>query len=268
MEGNYRRAVQQDVAGLDNLLIVQARALVGASARIVVLTGAGISTDSGIPDYRGPNGLWTRNPDAERTSNIEFYVGNRDFREAAWRTRAEGALGAEIKPNLGHDALVALQDRGVLDTLVTQNVDELHQRSGIDPGLMVEIHGTSQKVACLGCNYRDDIEVALARVRSGEADPRCLECGGLLKSATISFGQDLVLSDLQRAHSSASRCDLMLVIGSTLSVFPVSNMVPIAATNGSPVIIVNDQPTQFDEIAEVVLRGSVSELLPLIFSEC
>ena len=258
-DGSYRSA-----AALDGALIDRARTLIDSSARVVVLTGAGISTDSGIPDFRGPNGLWTKNPGAEKASNIEFYVSDQRVREANWRMRAEGALWANVEPNLGHHALVSLQDRGVLDTLVTQNVDELHQRSGIDPGTVVEIHGTTRKVGCLECDYRDDMEVALDRVRSGELDPDCPDCGGLLKSATVSFGQDLVFADLQRAQAAANQCDLMLAVGSTLAVYPIANMVPMAASQGTPIVIVNGQPTQFDVIAEVVLQGSISELLPLI----
>ena len=249
---------------LDEALIEQARNLIERSTRVVVLTGAGISTDSGIPDFRGPNGLWTKNPEAEKASNIAHYVSNPQVRVANWRMRAEGALWANVEPNIGHVALASLQERGILDTLVTQNVDELHQRAGVNPDSVVEIHGTTRKVGCLECDYRDDMEVALHRVRAGESDPTCPECGGLLKSATVSFGQDLVFADLQRAQAAAKQCDLMLAVGSTLSVYPIANMVPIAASHGAPVVIVNGQPTQFDVLAEVVLNGSISELLPLI----
>ena len=254
----------QDVSELDDALVTEARTLIDGAARIVVLTGAGISTDSGIPDFRGPNGLWTKNPGAEKASNIEFYVSDPAVREANWRMRADGSLWADVEPNHGHNALVTLQDRGVLHTLVTQNVDELHQRSGIQEDKVVEIHGTTRKVGCLECDYRDDMEAALDRVRSGEADPACPRCGGLLKSATISFGQDLVFADLQRAQAAANQCDLMLAVGSTLSVYPVANMVPIAASQGASVLIVNGQPTQFDVLADVVLQGSISQIIPLI----
>ncbi len=248
----------------DETLVERARAIVDGSERVVVLTGAGISTDSGIPDFRGPNGLWTKNPEAERASNIEVYVTDPDVRRRNWARRAEGSLWAQVEPNAGHYALVALQERDILHTLVTQNVDELHQRAGIDPERVVEIHGTTRKVQCLECDYRDDMEVALDRVRAGEADPPCPDCGGILKSATISFGQNLVFEDLQRAEMAASQCDLMLAVGSTLSVYPVANVVPIAAAHGAPVVIVNAEPTPFDPLAEVVLHAGISDVLPRI----
>ncbi|MFV2038785.1 MAG: NAD-dependent deacetylase [Acidimicrobiales bacterium] len=249
------------IDAVDLALVERARALIDAAKNIVVLTGAGISTDSGIPDFRGPNGLWTRNPEAEKASNIDHYVNDPEVRKANWRLRAEGALWANVEPNLGHHALVTLAERGILHTLITQNVDELHQRAGLDPDKVVEIHGTTRKVACLECEYRDNMEEALDRVRAGEPDPACPRCGGILKSATVSFGQSLVFDDLQRAEFAAHECDLMLAVGSTLSVYPIANVVPVAAGHGAPVIIVNGEATQFDPLAEVVLHASISEVL-------
>ncbi|MGI9621369.1 MAG: SIR2 family NAD-dependent protein deacylase [Acidimicrobiales bacterium] len=246
----------------DSAAVARGRDLVDAADSIVVLTGAGISTDSGIPDFRGPNGIWTKNPGAEKASNIANYVSEPEVRERNWRLRADGELWANVEPNLGHHALVALQGRRKLHTLITQNVDELHQAAGIDPELVIEIHGTTRKVACLECEYRDDIEEVLDRVRAGDADPMCTFCGGILKSATISFGQDLVYEDLRRAERAVNDCDLMLAVGSTLSVYPIANVVPAAASLGAPVIIVNGEPTQFDALAEVVINGSISEVLP------
>jgi NAD-dependent deacetylase len=245
-------------------LVEQARQLIDDSEKIVVLTGAGISTDSGIPDFRGPNGIWTKNPGAEKASNINFYVSDPDVRKKNWALRAEGALWANVEPNIGHHALVALQDRGILHTLITQNVDELHQRAGIDPTAVVEIHGTTRKAACLECEYRDNMEEVLDRVRAGESDPECPRCGGILKSATISFGQDLVFDDLKRSEHAANECDLMLAVGSTLSVYPIANVVPVAAAHGAPVIIVNAEPTQFDPLAEVLLHAGISDVLPVM----
>jgi NAD-dependent deacetylase len=257
------RSPAMDTA-LDPDLLDRAAELIDGAERVVVLTGAGISTDSGIPDFRGPNGLWTKNPEAEKASNIRFYVSDPEVRKKNWALRAEGALWANVEPNLGHHALVALQRRGILHTLITQNVDELHQRAGLDPDFVVEIHGTTRKAACLECEYRDDMEMVLDRVRAGEEDPMCTFCGGLLKSATISFGQNLVFEDLQRAEVAANECDLMLAVGSTLSVFPIANVVPVAASHGAPVIIVNGESTQFDPIAEVVINAGISEVLPVI----
>ena len=171
--------------------VAAARRLVDAAERVTVLTGAGISTDSGLPDFRGPKGLWTKDPAAERASNINVYVSDPEVRRSNWARRASGALWADVEPNRGHEALVHLEKRGKLHLLITQNVDELHQRAGSDPERVVEIHGTTRKVQCLSCDYRDDIEVALERVRAGEEDPECPLCGWILKSATVSFGQSL-----------------------------------------------------------------------------
>jgi NAD-dependent deacetylase len=246
--------------------IERARGLVAGARRVVVLTGAGISTDSGIPDFRGPNGLWTTDPKAERTSNIEYYRADPEVRRLAWQGRLRW-LAEPRRPNAGHRALLALEATGRLDTLVTQNIDGLHQLAGTDPGRVVEIHGSIRQVVCLGCGARGPAEPTLDRVRAGEDDPACLDCGGMLKSATISFGQSLVEADLERAFTAASSCDLLLAVGSTLSVYPVAAMVPMARQAGASVIIVNAEPTEMDDLAEVVVAGSISELLPVIVGE-
>ena len=243
-----------------------ARALVEQSSHIVVLTGAGISTDSGLPDFRGPNGLWTKNPEAEKASTISNYVNEPSVRKANWALRAEGRLWANVAPNDGHRALLPLQDRGTLHTLVTQNVDELHQESGIDPASVVEIHGTTRKAGCLSCDYLTAMEAILDRVRAGEEDPDCPECSGLIKSATISFGQSLVAEDLYRAQVAADEADLLVAIGSTLTVNPIASIVPRAVRNGASLVIVNAEATPFDELADAVVRGSISEVLPQIIT--
>jgi NAD-dependent deacetylase len=237
------------------------RGWIDAARRIVALTGAGISTDSGIPDFRGPQGLWTRNPEAERMATIQHYVGDPEVRRRAWRTRLETPMH-DREPNDGHRALVTLERRGTLDTLITQNVDGLHLKAGSSRERVVEIHGTSREVVCLDCGERAPMERALARVRAGEADPPCRTCGGILKSATISFGQGLVAADLQRATAAARRCDLMLAIGTKLSVYPIAGVVPMAKEAGARVIIVNAEPTEMDALADAVLRGAISALLP------
>ncbi len=218
---------------------------IDAARRIVVLTGAGISTDSGIPDFRGPQGLWTRNPEAEKMATIQHYVADPEVRKRSWRTRLESPMH-DREPNDGHRALVALERRGILDTLITQNVDGLHLKAGSSPERLIEIHGTSREV------------------RAGEADPPCRTCGGILKSATISFGQGLVQEDLQRAGAAARRCDLMLAIGTKLSVYPIAGVVPVAKEAGARVVVVNAEPTEMDSLADAVLRGSISALLPRV----
>jgi NAD-dependent deacetylase len=239
------------------------RSWIDAARRIVVLTGAGISTDSGIPDFRGPRGLWTRNPEAEKMATIQHYVADPEVRRRAWRTRVESPMH-DREPNDGHRALVALERRGILDTLITQNVDGLHLKAGSSPERVIEIHGTARDVVCLDCGERAPMERALARVRAGEADPPCRSCGGILKSATISFGQGLVQRDLERAGAAARRCDLMLAVGTKLSVYPIAGVVPVAKESGARVVIVNAEPTEMDSLADMVLRGSISALLPRI----
>ena len=247
---------------LDSATVEHARALIAEAQRITILTGAGISTDSGLPDFRGPNGIWTKNPEAEKASTISHYVNEPNVRKVNWKLRAEGALWANVAPNDGHRALLALQERGVLHTLVTQNVDELHQMSGIDPDLVVEIHGTTRKAGCLSCDYRTTMDAVLERVRSGEQDPDCPECGGIMKSATISFGQALIAADLQRAQQAADEADLLLAIGSSLQVNPIASIVPRAVRGGASLVIVNGEPTPFDGIADAVVNASISEVLP------
>jgi NAD-dependent deacetylase len=231
--------------------------------RIVVLTGAGISTESGIPDFRGPQGVWTRNPGAEKMATLSHYVADKDVRRRAWQNRLESPAW-RAEPNDGHRALAALEKSGRLHTLITQNVDGLHQKAGSSAELVVEIHGTIHEVTCLDCGERAPMERALARVRAGEEDPACRTCGGILKSATISFGQGLVAADLARAERAARNCDLLLAIGTTLGVYPIAGVVPIAKRAGARIVILNAEPTEMDEIADAVIRGAIGKVLPLL----
>jgi len=246
-------------------LIATVRRWIADAERIVVLTGAGISTDSGIPDFRGPQGVWTKNPGAEKMATLQHYMADREVRVRAWRSRLE-TFAHQRDPNPGHHAIVELERRGALHTLITQNVDGLHVLAGSSPEKVVEIHGTIRQVVCMECDERAPMERALARVEAGEEDPPCRTCGGILKSATISFGQALVPRDLMRAQVAASECDLMLAVGSTLSVYPVAGVVPAAKRAGARVVIVNAEPTEMDEIADAVLRGSISDILPRLVS--
>ncbi|MGH9109939.1 MAG: SIR2 family NAD-dependent protein deacylase [Acidimicrobiales bacterium] len=242
-----------------------ARRLVRGARRVVALTGAGISTDSGIPDYRGPEGVWTRDPAAERLSSLGDYLDSPEVRRLAWQGRLSSPVWA-ARPNPGHLALVALERQGTLDTLVTQNTDGLHQAAGNDPARVVEIHGTMRDIVCLGCGERGPAGPTLDRVRAGEDDPHCRTCGGILKSATISFGQSLVAADLARAERAAGACDLLLAVGSTLGVHPAAGLVPLAARTGAGVVIVNGQPTPYDDLADAVLRRPIGEVLPILVS--
>ncbi|MEZ5266184.1 MAG: NAD-dependent deacetylase [Acidimicrobiia bacterium] len=242
-----------------------AATLVAAAQRVVVLTGAGISTDSGIPDFRGPNGVWTKNPAAEKMATIQNYVADPEVRKAAWQNRLHSP-NWKAQPNRGHRALAAFEGTGRLHTLITQNVDGLHQAAGSDPTKVVEIHGTVREVVCLECDERAPMERALARVEAGEEDPPCRSCGGILKSATISFGQSLVMQDLARAEQAARACDLMLAIGTTLAVYPIADVVPVAKRAGASVVIINGEPTAMDFMADVMLQASIAEVLPAVLS--
>jgi NAD-dependent deacetylase len=254
-----------DERDLDTL-IRRVRGWLEEARRVVALTGAGISTESGIPDFRGPQGVWTRNPEAEKQATIQHYVADPEIRKRSWRTRLESPAW-EARPNSGHLALVALERRGKLDTLITQNVDGLHQAAGSSPARVVEVHGTWREVTCLSCGERAPMEQALARVRAGEEDPACRTCGGILKAATISFGQGLVPEDIARAERAARSCDLMLAVGTKLSVYPVAGVVPVAREAGARVVIVNAEPTEMDALADAVLRGSIGAILPRLAAD-
>jgi len=239
------------------------RRWIGDAERVVVLTGAGISTDSGIPDFRGPQGVWTKNPKAEKLSDIRFYMSDPEVRRLAWQSRLEHSARS-AQPNAGHRALVALEERGKLHALITQNIDELHQLAGNSPERVIEVHGTMRKVVCMSCGRRGPMHEALARVRAGEADPPCLQCGGILKSATVSFGQALVPEVIERAMRHAEEADLFLAVGTSLQVYPIAGAVPAARAAGARVVIVNAEPTALDAIADAVLPGSISRILPQI----
>jgi NAD-dependent protein deacetylase/lipoamidase len=239
------------------------RRWLGASAHVVALTGAGISTGSGIPDFRGPQGVWTTNPKAERLSNIHFYMSDPEVRRLAWQSRLDHpAWGAA--PNAGHRALVELERRGTLLALITQNIDGLHQLAGHAPEKVIEVHGTMRQVMCMACAWRGPMGPVLDRVRAGEDDPACERCGGILKSATISFGQPLEPDVISRAMRAAQRADLLLAVGTSLQVYPVAGAVPLAKAAGARIVIVNAEPTPFDEIADAVFREQIGEVLPAL----
>ncbi len=233
------------------------------ASSVAILTGAGISTESGIPDFRGPDGVWTKNPAAERTATIQHYIADRDHRVRSWANRADSPLH-NAEPNAGHYALTALEGKGKLDTLVTQNIDGLHHAAGTSPERIVEIHGTVRDYACLGCADRGPIEVVLERVRNGDEDPHCEQCGSLLKSATISFGQALIAEDLERSQLAAANCDLFLAIGTSLTVYPVAALPEIALQCGARLVILNAQETPYDPAAAAILRDGIGTVLPQI----
>jgi NAD-dependent deacetylase len=234
---------------------------VGAARAVPVLTGAGISTESGIPDFRGPQGVWTLNPDAQRMFTLQNYLADPGVRRQAWANRRDHPAWS-AQPNAGHKALLDLEKADRLHAIVTQNIDGLHQRAGSDPALVIEIHGTLYEVQCMSCHRRTPMQEALDRVAAGEADPPCLVCGGIQKSATISFGQALDPTVLEAAVAAARDCDLFLAVGTTLQVHPAAGLAEVAVLNGSRLVIVNNDPTPYDDLASAVLRGPIGDVLP------
>ena len=227
------------------------------ASRILVFTGAGISTESGIPDFRGPNGVWkTRDP---LRYTIQNYLADAEVRREAWQNRLESPVD-QAQPNPGHRAIVALEELGRVSAVVTQNIDGLHQAAGSRS--VIELHGTTREASCLSCGRRMPMAMALDRVREGDLDPHCEVCGGLLKAATISFGQALIESDVDRAMDHASSCDVCLAVGSTLSVWPAASVPLQAARTGARLVIVNDGETDLDLAASAVIRGRTGVVLP------
>jgi len=245
-------------------LIDKVRGWVEQARRVVVLTGAGISTESGIPDFRGPQGVWTRDPEAEKLSNIHYYMSDAAIRRKAWQQRLVHPAW-EAQPNAGHEAIVGLERRGKLHALITQNIDGLHQKAGNSPERVIEVHGTVHRVICMGCGWRGPMQETLVRLLTGEDDPPCTLCGGILKSDTISFGQNLVPEVIARAMHSAAEADCFIAVGTSLQVYPIAGAVSEAKSAGARVVIVNAQPTPFDDIADAVLSETIGETLPRIF---
>ncbi len=263
--GHNEEMVFPDDGPIDATAVAFARGVLESASSVAVLSGAGISTDSGIPDFRGPNGVWTRNPGAEKRSTIQHYVEDPQVRRDAWQIRLQSDMFS-ASPNDGHKALVELEQSGRLHTLVTQNIDGLHVIAGNSPDKIVEIHGTVHRWECVNCGARGPMVEALDRVRAGEEDPHCLQCGGIVKSATIMFGQSLVTADLMRAELAATEAEVLLAVGTSLSVYPVAAMVPLALEAGRAVIIVNAEPTPFDQHATAVIHGSASVVLPALLT--
>jgi NAD-dependent deacetylase len=243
--------------------IAEIASLLRDARNVVVLTGAGISTESGIPDFRGPNGIWTKDPAAEKAANIEYYANDPEVRARAWQNRVRSEIW-HAEPNAGHRALAELERRVGLAALLTQNIDGLHQAAGSAAALVVELHGNVREAKCLGCDWRGPMSETLERVKAGETDPRCVECGGILKSATVSFGESLVVADLERAIDAAQGCDLFLAVGTSLGVYPANSLPTMALRHGARFVVMNAEPTPFDSYADVVVRSPLGQALPAL----
>jgi NAD-dependent deacetylase len=239
--------------------------LVSEADRITVLTGAGISTGSGIPDFRGPQGLWTKNPAAEAMFDLDSYLSDRDVRVQLWGLRAHHPAWT-AEPNAAHLALVELEHQGRLRAIVTQNVDGLHQKAGSSAALVQEIHGTIWFVDCLGCGRRIPVAEVLPRLDAGEDDPECLTCGGILKPATVSFGQSLDPHVLDASVEAARDCDLFVAIGTSLEVYPAAGLCDVALGHGARLVIVNAEPTPYDGLADEIFTDPIEQVVPALFS--
>ncbi|MET9174397.1 MULTISPECIES: SIR2 family NAD-dependent protein deacylase [Streptomyces] len=232
---------------------------------VAILSGAGVSTDSGIPDYRGPAGLWRRDPEAEKLVTYEYYMGDPEIRRRSWRMRLDNqALRAE--PNAAHRAVVELERSGVPVRVITQNVDGLHQAAGLPARKVLELHGTAREFVCTRCHARGPMADALARVEAGEDDPRCLECGGILKSATVMFGERLDPVVLGQAVAVTKACQLFIAVGSSLQVQPAAGLAGVAADHGARLVIVNAEPTPYDERADELVREPIGTALPRLLA--
>lgn len=233
----------------------------GSRPLVALLSGAGISTDSGIPDYRGPNGLWRRDPEAERLVTYDAYMSDPEVRRRSWQMRRTSpALRAE--PNAAHRAVAELERSGTPVRVLTQNVDGLHQRAGLPDRKVLELHGTAREVVCTVCGVRGSMAEELERVAAGEADPPCRVCGGVLKAATVMFGEALDPRVLGQAMEIARACDVFVAVGSTLQVQPAASLAGLAAEHGARLIVVNAEPTPYDALADEVVREPIGTALP------
>ncbi|CAM4479630.1 Sir2 family NAD-dependent protein deacetylase [Nocardia ninae] len=234
--------------------------------RIGVLTGAGISTDSGIPDFRGPRGVWTKDPIAELLSTYDNYLADPDLRQRAWLARRDNPAW-QARPNAAHTALAELAQAGRAVTIITQNIDRLHQRAGFPDDRVIEIHGNMFEVVCVECVYQTTMAATLDRVAAGEVDPPCPDCGGVLKSATIMFGQQMDRRTMMKAMLTAQTSEIFLAIGSSLQVEPAASMCAIAVENGADLIIVNAEPTPYDSMATEIVREPIGTAVPRLVAE-
>ena len=230
---------------------------------VAILSGAGVSTDSGIPDYRGPGGLWRRDPEAQKLVTYAYYMDDPEIRRRSWRMRRKNRT-LEAEPNAAHLAVAGLEKSGTPVRVITQNVDGLHQLAGMPARKVLELHGSARSVVCTQCHARGPMEDALARVEAGEDDPPCLECGGILKSATVMFGERLDPVVLGEALAITKACQIFIAVGTSLQVQPAAGLAGVAADHGARLIIVNAEPTPYDDRADEVIREPIGTALPAL----
>ncbi|WP_051798027.1 SIR2 family NAD-dependent protein deacylase [Catenuloplanes japonicus] len=232
-------------------------------SRVVVFTGAGVSTGSGIPDYRGPDGVWTKDPGLVTAFEYERFVGDAETRALFWRTYANhAAWGAE--PSAAHRAIAGLDRPGTALRVLTQNIDGLHQRAGLAERKVLELHGTMHRTDCLGCGRSMPTTGVRTRVLAGEADPHCAECGGVLKLGTVLFGQELDPVVLGNAASIIQAAQLVIAVGSSLLVNPAAGLIALAVDQGAQLVLINRDPTPYDALAVEVIREDIEVAMPRV----
>jgi NAD-dependent deacetylase len=239
--------------------------LIIRSKKVVVFTGAGISTESGIPDFRSPGGIWSRYDPEDFT--IQKFLSGPAARNTIWKMSIEGGLLTEAKPNLAHHAIAELHHLGKLDCVITQNIDSLHQKAGVPEDRVFELHGNMQRVVCLSCGRRFPMPEVLQRIRDGMEVPDCPDCQGILKPDAVFFGEALPQETLGEAIRRAQNCDLIIVIGSTLVIYPAAYIPTYATEAGAKLAIVNLTPTPFDQYAAVVIRGKAGQIMSTVMEE-
>lgn len=228
------------------------------ASTIVVFTGAGISTESGIPDFRSPGGLWTK----MSPINFDNFLKSPEMRREAWRRKFEiDKTIVTAEPNKGHMAIAKLVDEGRVSHVITQNIDNLHQNSGIPPEKVIELHGNGTYAKCLDCGTRHELDEVKALFDASDAAPACKRCNGMVKSATVSFGQSMPEDEMRRAQEATLACDLFIAIGSSLQVYPAAGFPIIAKRNGATLAILNREPTELDEIADIVINAEIGATL-------
>jgi len=238
--------------------ITELSAMFEAASNIVVFTGAGISTESGIPDFRGPNGIW------KTMTPIDFsdFVASEEVRRESWRRKFSGGSNmSNAEPNAGHLGVLELDRRGKLSAIITQNIDGLHQKSGVDENKVIELHGNANYASCLDCHRRFELAEIEVIFSQDETVPYCDQCGGIVKTATISFGQSMPEGPMARSQQAVLECDLLLAMGSSLTVYPAAAFPRIAKQNGSRLVIINNEPTDLDPVCDLVLHEPIGETL-------
>lgn len=248
---------------MDDLISTAARSICEAR-QVAVFTGAGVSTESGLSDFRSPDGIWSRYDPSDFT--IQKFVSDPMARRRNWELRRE-LIAADYQPNPAHYAIAELEKLGKLACVITQNIDGLHAAAGNSPERIIELHGTIRYAKCLECNDRLPLVAVLQRIDAGEADPHCRKCGGLLKAATISFGEAMPLEEMRRAEACSRSCDLFIVIGSSLMVYPAAGMPLIAKESGAELFIINFTATDMDGQADLVIHGKAGEVMSAVLAE-